>query len=361
MMKKGIVITLCCSIVIASFFLLQRLLVPKYISHVPEGSLIEEYYKEDVFDHDVVFVGDCEVYENFSPITLWEEYGIKSYIRGSAQQLIWQSYYLMEDTLRYEKPDVFVFNTLSMKYDEPQSEAYNRLNLEGMEWSKSKYDAIQASMMEDESIMDYILPVLRYHQRWNELTSEDFEYMFKSKPQRAHNGFLIRADELPVTKIPEAQPLADYQFSQTCYEYLDKMVKLCQDNDIKLVLIKAPSLYPAYYDEWDQQMEDYAKKNNVDYINFLELIDEVGLDFQHDTYDAGLHLNLSGAEKLSHYFGQYLKDHYKLEDGRKDPDVKARWDQKVQFYNDMKADQYRELKEYGYLKSYGAKKKGSVK
>ena len=357
MKKKIIIIIVSLCLIVSTFFLLQKLLMPKYISEVPEGSLIGEYYNEEVYDHNVVFVGDCEVYENFSPVTLWEKYGIKSYIRGSAQQLIWQSYYLMEETLKYEKPDVMVFNVLSLKYGEPQNEAYNRLNLDGMKWSSSKWNAIQASMTEEESIIDYVFPLLRYHQRWSELTSEDFQYMFTQKPKLSHNGFLMRVDELPVDKIPEEKPLADYQFSDIGYEYLDKMVQLCKDNDVQLVLIKAPSLYPAWYDEWDQQMIDYAKKNDVDYINFLEHIDDIGLDFNHDTYDAGLHLNLSGAEKLSTYFGQYLKDHYDIKDSRQDEESSSRWNKKVQFYNDMKEDQYRELKEYGYLKSYGAKEK----
>lgn len=357
-MKKkiiSIVVSLC--LILTTFFLLQNLLVPKYVSEVPEGSLIAEYYREETFDHQVIFVGDCEVYENFSPITLWEEYGIKSYIRGSAEQTIWQSYYLMEDSIRKEKPDVFVYNVLSMKDEDAASEAYNRLNLDGMEWSQSKWNAIHASMTEDESIIDYIFPILRYHQRWSELTSEDFQYMFGGKPQLSHNGFLMRVDEWPVTSIPDATPLSNYQFSEKCYEYLDKMVELCQDNDVKLILIKAPSLYPAWYDQWDQQMVNYAKEKGIDYVNFLDLLDEVGLDFEHDTYDGGLHLNLSGAEKLSTYFGQYLKDHYSLEDGRDDHASLVRWQQKVDFYNDMKADQYRELEEYGYLKSYGAKKR----
>ena len=82
--------------------------------------------------NDVIFIGDCEVYENISPVTLWQEYGITSYIRGSAQQLIWQSYYLLEETLRYETPKVVVFNVLSMKYNEPQNEAYNRMTVDGM-------------------------------------------------------------------------------------------------------------------------------------------------------------------------------------------------------------------------------------
>lgn len=31
----------------------------------------------------MIFIGDCELYENISPVTLWEEYGINSYIRGT--------------------------------------------------------------------------------------------------------------------------------------------------------------------------------------------------------------------------------------------------------------------------------------
>ena len=52
------------------FFALQRLLVPKYASYALEGGLIREYY-DSPMDHDVIFVGDCEVYANFSTVALW--------------------------------------------------------------------------------------------------------------------------------------------------------------------------------------------------------------------------------------------------------------------------------------------------
>ena len=112
--KKAVLTGIAAILVLAvALGLLQELLRPKYgYGNIPEGTLIADYYDE-AGDHDVIFIGDCEVYENFSPITLWEEQGITSYIRGSAQQLIWQSYYLLEDTLRYETPDVVVFNVLS--------------------------------------------------------------------------------------------------------------------------------------------------------------------------------------------------------------------------------------------------------
>lgn len=349
--KRYFIVFIVVYIIWGSLYLLENLLMPKYVSTVVEGSLIEEYYKEKV-NHDVVFIGDCEVYENFSPIILWEKYGITSYIRGSAQQLMWQSYYLLEETLKYERPKVVVFNILAMKYDEPQKEAYNRMTLDGMKMSFSKLKSIQSSMLEDENLIDYLFPLLRYHSRWSELTKEDFQYMYK-KDKMFHNGYYMRADVKPVTSIPVGKRLPDYEFGKNAYNYLDSIVELCKENNIELVLIKAPSLYPYWYDEWEVQMEQYAEKHDLQYINFLELIDEVGIDFNEDTYNAGLHLNVSGAEKLSDYFGKILSETYKLEDRRNDERLSQIWQEKVDFYYEMKESQYREIEKYGYLKNIG--------
>lgn len=339
-------------ILLASLYLLQKLFMPKFVHGIVEGSLIEEYYDEEDKDHDIIFIGDCEVYENFSPITLWENHGLTSYIRGSAQQLIWQSYYLLEETLKYESPDVVVFNILAMKYDEPQNEAYNRMTLDGMKLSSSKINSIKASMMEEESMIDYLLPLFRYHSRWSELEEDDFKYLFE-KEDLFHNGYYMRADVKPVTSIPKGRKLPDYEFGENSYYYLDRMVELCKSKGIDLVLIKAPSIYPYWYDEWEAQMVEYADKHDLLYINFLNLIEEVGIDFDTDTYDSGLHLNVYGAEKLADYFGQVLVDEFDLEDKRDDERLKQVWDKKIDFYNSMKERQIQELEEFGYIKGLG--------
>lgn len=351
MKKKNIIISIILvGLFFGSLYFSQRLLMPKYVSGIVEGSLIEEYYEEKI-THDVIFIGDCEVYENFSPITLWENYGITSYIRGSAQQLIWQSYYLLEETLKYEKPEIIVFSVLAMKYDQPQKEAYNRMTLDGMRMSISKLKSIKASMLESENYVEYLFPLLRYHSRWNELTKEDFKYLFR-KDKIFHNGYYMRVDVKPVGSIPKGKKLPDYQFGDNAYYYLDKMVELCKNNGVELILVKAPSLYPYWYDEWEIQMEEYANKHDLMYINFLELIDEIGIDFSKDTYDAGLHLNLSGAEKMADYFGKILRETYHLEDKRKDEELNKVWQEKVDFYYKMRESQYKELEEYGHIKSF---------
>ena len=203
------------AVVVISLFLLQRLLVPKYVDDVVEGAFIQEYYKEEK-DFDVIFVGDCEVYENFSPAVLWEDYGINSYIRGSAEQYIWQSYYILEDTLRYETPKAVIFNVQSLQFDESQSEAYNRMTLEGMKWSATKVNAILASMKPEEKFLDYVFPLLRYHTRWSELTSSDLTYLFRTK-QVSYNGYYMRVDVKPAENVPEGRPLKDYSFGENAW------------------------------------------------------------------------------------------------------------------------------------------------
>ena len=144
--KTWLALFLSILLVIGGIWFLGRLTQPKYMSGVLEGAMTAEYYNEKN-PHDVIFIGDCEVYENFSPVTMWRECGITSYIRGTAQQLIWQSYYLLEEAFRHESPKIVVYNVQAMKYDEPQSEAYNRMALDGMHLNASKLGAIRASML----------------------------------------------------------------------------------------------------------------------------------------------------------------------------------------------------------------------
>jgi len=339
---KKKIITLCVSLAVclALLWLLQALVMPKYMSN-REGALIAEYY-DNAGNNDVVFIGDCEVYENFSPITMWEEYGITSYIRGSPQQLIWQSYYLMEETFKYETPKVMVFNVLSMMYDtnkstkeQDQRDEYNRMTLDGMRWSKSKWDAIQVSMTEEEreggGVWSYVFPLLRYHDRWSQLTAEDFRYLFK-KDRVSDNGYLMQTGVKPVTESIPEPPLVDYTFGENSYYYLDKMVQLCESHGTQLVLVKAPSLSPVWWDEWDEQMENYAKEHNLLYINFLEHQEEIGIDWSKDTYDMGEHLNVYGAEKLASYFGKILVEECGVADRRGDAQISADWAEKVKTY-----------------------------
>lgn len=333
----AILIPLC--LAVAILWLATPILEPKYITTSPEGSLTAEYY-DHVADtpHDVLFIGDCEVYESFIPAVMYEQYGISSYVRGSAQQLIWQSYYMLEDALRYETPKVVVFNVLSLKYGTPQSEAFNRMTLDGMKWSSSKIDAIKVSMTQDESFASYVWTLLRFHSRLTDLKEEDFTYAFQDKPTISNSGYLIQTGIAPAEgEMMKGSPLLDYTLPKTAFDYLDKMHELCQEHGITLLLVKSPTNSYEYwwYDEWDEQVRDYAQERGLDYLNLIPYTSAIGIDYQTDTYDKGIHLNVYGAEKLSLWFGQILDAKYDLPDHRTGVYADT-WQARVDLYHQRK-------------------------
>ena len=326
------------ALLVVMLVFLQMLLVPKY-GDVPEGLLVGEYY-DVTTRHNLLFVGDCEVYESFSTVTLWEEYGISSYIRGSAQQLIWQSYGLLSEMIsRGERPEAVIYNVLAMKYSEPQHEEYNRMTLDGMKWSRDKLDTILASMTDEEDLLSYVFPLLRYHERILELKKEDFTALFSESGSVSYNGYLMQTGIVPMGETIEiANPYPEELISDVCFGYLDKMKELCEKNGIRLVLVKAPTNNWKYhwYDAWDDQIRAYAEENQLSYYNFIGLDEEIGLDYATDTYDGGIHLNVYGAEKMSRYFGRILSDEIGLSDLRSDSSLSLEWKEISERYQNEK-------------------------
>ena len=406
---------------------LQRLVAPKYVEDLMEGGFTDAYYRE-AGGHQVLMVGDCELYENFDPVTLWEKYGIDSYIRGNAQQLAWQSYYLLKEALRYETPKAVVFNVLELKYNEPQKEEYNRLTIDGMKWSFDKWNLIRASMTKGESMMEYIFPILRYHARIAQLTKEDLKYYWGSDVKNTVAGYYMRTDVSPyeigqwgeenyvgtysdehapekpdlenkgqaadggwsaeadgddlgeneseegwsaeadgaaldetasdasITDLNAGEESGDRKevepLGEHAMHYLDLIRELCEEKGIRLLLVKAPSVSPVWYAKWEEQITAYAKRYSLDYINYLELVDEIGIDFSKDTYDEGLHMNYSGAVKCADYLGRYLSEHYKLEDKRTDPLASEKWQKRKETQSAIYKIQQRELEENGKVISF---------
>ena len=111
-----------------------------------------------------------------------------------------------------------MLNVNALRYGEPVKEAFNRLTIDQMRWSAEKIGMIRASMTEEETLASYVFPILRYHSRFDELTKEDFEYLFKVK-DNTYNGYLVNKNIKPAGTLPANRPLADFRIADVCYEY----------------------------------------------------------------------------------------------------------------------------------------------
>ena len=139
----------------------------------------------------------------------------------------------------------------------------------------------------------------------------------------------IRGGRADITPSPYTDPLPERSMV-----YLERMRALCEERGIELVLIKAPTNDWKYHwhDEWNAEIEAYAAEHGLRYYNFVDKTDEIGIDWSTDTYDMGVHLNVYGAEKLTSYFGEILREELKLEDRRADAELASVWQEKLDRY-----------------------------
>ena len=288
---------------------LSALTIPKYVKESREGNLIAEYYRESDKNntHDVIFVGDCEAYSSFVPPLLWEKYSISSFVRGSPSQTIEQSYALICETLDYETPKVIVLSVYALCREDEGNEAYDRMTVDGMRFSRHKLYAALSCCEKKEDALSYVLPLLRFHSRWKELGSEDIEYLF-TRPRVSHNGYFLQKGILAEKESECESDAAPYPLPEGNLEYLERIIEKCRAKEIELILVKAPISswrYP-WYEEWDVQLDSYAERNGISYYNLIDHADRIGIDLSRDSYDGGLHLNVSGAEKTTLFFGEIL-------------------------------------------------------
>ena len=99
-------------------------------------------------------------------------------------------------------------------------------------------------------------------------------------------------------------------------------------------------------------MQEYAREHRLPYINFYEHLEETGIDYETDTYDGGLHMNRSGADKLSEYLGNMLSKQYGIPDRRGEGEYQDVYREKERFYEEMIQGQKEELQKYGEIRSY---------
>lgn len=311
----------------AMLFCLDHIFAPKYLDENLDGRITREFYGEKA-PLNVIALGSSTMYNAVIPDQLYGEQGITSYVRSNASQTLWQSYYLLKDALFVgKKPDLVMVDVSFIKYGEEfVEEPSNRKALESMRDPISKYRAVKASMYSEEEPVSYYLPVFRYHSRWKELTGQDVKNAV-SAPKVTYHGYLMEYDIPDTQDIYEPEELEEgYEFPQKATEYLDKIIALCEKEQIPLLLMKTPTYVNSWHPEYDEMLSKLAAERGIAYQNFDEFKDEMELNVRTDYIDDGSHMNFVGASKFTNKLGNYLKENYSFRDLTKDEKCKSLWE-----------------------------------
>lgn len=265
----------------------------------------EAFFREEN-DFDVLFFGSSNMQLMVNPLQLWDECGITSYNFGNTSERLPVTYWTVKQALKYTNPKVVVIEVSQYgqieKYKDMYSVhlAWDRFPL-SMTKIKAVYDVLSPSDPRHELLFDVIL----YHDRWDELTVEDFSGNYSKNKGYAANH------NCTVYERPEYEFRVDKAATETeGVLYLEKTVQELQAKGIQVIFVHSPEVNSEEKQARINAASITAEKYNVPFIDFTVMKDCV-VDYATDLADAD-HVNVKGAAKVTYYLGEYLMNNYNL-------------------------------------------------
>lgn len=303
-----------------------------------ESYTTQEFYALEDNSIDVFIVGSSQVVMGVSSMAMYEEYGISAFGLGMGNAPMIGNYYWLKECQKTQDISTVVIE-VSMLYEPTRQFLYRRA-FDPMKLSQNKLEAVRTLNREygGDDVSSYVFPVIKYHDRWKELTEADFGYRKEDSLVYRGNVMTSGVKPMPYEKvIIDNDPIREVAMEEDQLKYFEEILSYCKQNDLNVVLMKTPKT------SWSLSkslgVNALAKEHGVPFLdfNYDKLMKEIEFDPMRDLRDAD-HPNLRGAEKICSYLGKYLKEHYDLKDYLKEG------------YNPVNMDLYNEDRDDCYLK-----------
>lgn len=256
-----------------------------------------ELMSEKVDTIDVIFLGDSLIYSDISPMIIWNEYGYTTFDCAGPSLTMKNSYEYLKVAIDSQHPKMVLFEADVMF---------------------RKQELRDYKIRDMKRIFNYV-PLSRFHNSWKKFLSlesnktkwinveKGYKYITKLSAMKQDNDNMKETNELKA-------------IAKGTLDYFEKIKKLCDDNNIKLVLIGNPSKRSWSYSKI-LTINKIAKDYDLEFVD-MNTDNPTNIDWISDTKDKGIHLNYKGAKKVSKYIGNYLKETSLLEDHRNDEKYK---------------------------------------
>lgn len=285
------------------------------------------FYNAPENEFDVIFFGSSNTYCSFNPLILWEETGVKSYVFATQNQPIWATYYYMKDAFKRQTPKLAVLDVLMLtKHTEYFDDGVNYSFADDMPFSLDKIRLVQASAPRDGQF-DLLFNFTKYHSRWNELTKTDWTFR-RGEQRDSMYGYTFLTDTYADAIMHDVSGVeTTAELYEKNVEYFEKIVSLCRENGVELMLVKTPNNKTTAQEAHYKAIHALAAENGLELVDYNALYPEIGLDLKTDFYDKS-HLNFRGAEKFTRYFADTLN----LEPSADTNGTAAQWDMDLENY-----------------------------
>lgn len=291
-----------------------------------------EFSTEKPGSLDAVYIGSSHVHRNFIPSVAWEDYGITVFDLSHNWMPHTALKYRIIDARKTQPDALYIINLNAYRKTVDTVEALH-YNLDYMPFSLNKLKmTAEMCRMADISGLDaleFYLPVIRFHERWSDLETEDF-----IPPNYGYKGAYY-SNEFMTAVFDNTKNHLIYndedQLSDGRRDSLEDLLDYCDQNNVKALFVTVPMFFVSSEYSAILQAEEIVKEHGYDTLNLIDPKD-VGIVSSIDFMDTG-HFNIHGAIKYTDYLSRYLIDHYGFEDKRGQKEY-ASWDESIEEYNE---------------------------
>ena len=323
-----------------TLFCLLLLLALSHASSVlkrKESDVKYQPFLRSGMEYDVLFMGNSHMVNGVFPMELWDQHGIAAYNIAGYGNTLPVSYWAMRNAFDYASPRLMVIDisNVSKEYKLTGSSGDLHKALDCYPLSLTKLMAVH-DLIDDPSTMDddgnlymdmkweYLLPLGKYHSRWNDLSRSDFipDFSLQKGAEAIVNVAVPREYEI----FEDGYATEENGWG---FVYLRRMIEECQNRGIDVLLTHLPFPTKEYQQQDANAVRYIAEEYGVNFVD-LAYMDQV-VDYQTDLFDSSSHLNASGGQKVTDFLGKYIVDHYDIPDRRTDP-AYSHWAQEYDAY-----------------------------
>lgn len=254
----------------------------------------QAFYAEPKDSVDIISLGNSNMVNGFSPMELWKKYGYAGYNCGVSAQIIFDSYTTLSDVLATQKPKLVI------------------LDADGIHPRAGHMDTFYSFT---NAALQRLFPLIEYHDRWK--NPQSFIKTSQSVAVNPVKGYALNGIIKPYQEgtKPNANNNTVASLDTFTTQQLDMLNNLCIKNGAKLLFVYIPTAF-----SWNQAkhkaIAQYASSHSIAFLDLNTNPKGFKFDWKTDTKDGGIHLNIWGAQAVTSYIGDYIKNNFSIPDHR---------------------------------------------
>lgn len=306
-----------------------------FVDTASSKTFVDSVMHEEPNTLQAVYLGNSGVYRYFQAPLAWEEYGIAVMNLATASQPAATVRFLLEEIRETQNPDVYIIDLRSFSYGTLTfSSIHNLINFIEPSWNKFKMivACCAYSSIWYADLPEFFFPIIRFHDRWEELQAEDFEPLISDVKGAYTYSHFFRNTQSEVTRIVATE--VRYPARDKSLRVLENLLDYCDENELNVLFVSSPFLEHERQKQIINSLGDVVQERGYDFINFNteEVLEKIGLDVATDFMDS-THTNVRGSIIYTHYLAGVLTQVYGLENLQGSPGYES-WDAAYRTYCD---------------------------